>query len=322
MEINDNLETVTCRLCGDQCKRIYGRHLKHSHNNMTTNEYKDLFPGAPIAALVDKNKTSISSGLHMKEEKYRTMFSDKIKGEKNPNHKSKTTELQRKSRSPFSKKFIKYEGVSDVEFVVSEFAKKAIENRIHPTSKEYYMNIGHSEEDSIKLLSKRQSTFSLDKCIEKHGEELGRKRWLERQEKWLNNYKRVNYSKISQEMFISLYEILLTEGFNKRVYFAKLDNDCNIHETNKNYEYRLRLNKSFILPDFFIPSLKLIIEFDGTYYHRNTPENSKREKERDENIINSGYEVLHISEKEYNSDKKLTISNLVEFIKRKQSKNV
>jgi hypothetical protein len=36
------------------------------------------------------------------------MFSEKIKGEKNPNHKSNTTELERKSRSPFSKEFIKY----------------------------------------------------------------------------------------------------------------------------------------------------------------------------------------------------------------------
>ena len=106
------------------------------------------------------------------------------------------------------------------------------------------------------------------------------------------NYKKVNYSKISQELFISIYETLKEIGFDEKIYFAKLDKDGNIHDTNKNYEYRLKLNKSYILPDFFIPMLKLIIEFDGTYYHRDNPENKKREKTRNRNIIDSGYKVI------------------------------
>ena len=44
---------------------------------------------------------------------------------------------------------------------------------------------------------------------------------------------------------------------------------------------------------------------------------------RDENIIDSGYSVLHISEKEYNENKELTILKVVNFIqKTKQLKNV
>jgi len=77
-------------------------------------------------------------------------------------------------------------------------------------------------------------------------------------------------------MFISMYNELLNIGFNDKVFFAKLDKDNNIHNTNKNYEYRLRLKDSYILPDFYIPSLMLIIEFDGTYYHRNNKEIKKR----------------------------------------------
>ena len=104
---------------------------------------------------------------------------------------------------------------------------------------------------------------------------------------------------------------------------TRLDKNNNIHESKNNYEYRLELNKSYILPDFFIPSLNLILEFDGTYYHRNTTENKKREMIRDENIINSGYKLLHISEKEYNENKELTILKVVNFIlKTKQLKNV
>ena len=71
MIINDNTEEVTCRICGEQCKRIYGKHLKFKHNNMTTNEYKKKFPNAPIMALSDIKNTTKNSGKHMKQEKYK-----------------------------------------------------------------------------------------------------------------------------------------------------------------------------------------------------------------------------------------------------------
>lgn len=323
MKINDNIETVTCRICGEQCKRIYGKHLKFKHNNMTTDDYKKLFPGVPIMALSDFKNTTKSGGVHMKQEKYKKMFSEKIKGEKNPNHKSSTTELERKSRSPFSKEFTKYKDIDNVEVYISNFAKEAIKERIHPTTLEYYINSGYSVEESEILLKERQRTFTLNKCIEKFGKEIGYNRWLDRQEKWLSNYKKVNYSAISQEMFIYIYKELVDLGFNNKVYFAKLDDNNMIHDTNRNYEFRLKLNDSYILPDFFIPDLKLILEFDGTYYHRDNPENRERERKRDQNILNSGYKVIHISEKEYINNKKLTVLKIVNFmLKTKQLVNV
>ena len=314
MEINDNRETVTCRICGEQCKRIYGKHLKFKHNDMKTDEYKKLYPGAPIMALSDKDKTTINSGKHMKEEKYKKMFSDMFKGEKNPNHKSNTTEEERKSRSPFSKGFVKYDEIENIDEHISSFAKNAVKDRVSDTTVDYYMLKGYDVETSKKLLSERQRTFTLEKCIEKYGDVAGYERWMDRQEKWLNNYKKVNYSKISQELFISIYETLKEIGFDEKVYFAKLDKDGHIHDTNKNYEYRLKLNKSYILPDFFIPILKLIIEFDGTYYHRDNPENKKREKTRNRNIIDSGYKVIHISESDYKNNKELIILKIVNII--------
>lgn len=320
--INDNKETVTCRICGEQCKRIYGKHLKFKHNNMTTDEYKNLFPGSPIMALSDKENTTKNSGKHMKDEKYKKMFSDKIKGENNPNHVSKSTKEQRRSRSPFSKEFIKYKDIDNVEEHISNFAKESIKDRIHPTTIEYYLNIGYSKEKSENLLKERQRTFTLEKCIDKYGYEDGYKRWLDRQEKWLNNYKKVNYSNISQEMFISIYKELTSIGFNNKVYFARLDENNKIHYTNRNYEFRLKLNDSYILPDFFIPDLKLILEFDGTYYHRDNPENRERERKRDESIRDAGYKVIHISEKEYIDNKELAVLKMVNFIlKTRQLKN-
>ena len=70
--------------------------------------------------------------------------------------------------------------------------------------------------------------------------------------------------------------------------------------------------------------MNLIIEFDGTYYHRNTPENKKREDIRDMNIIESGYEVIHVLESVYIKNKLKVIAELSNIIleKTKSSKNV
>jgi len=316
--ITDNEEMVTCRICGINKKRIYGAHLKNEHK-ITSDEYKSMFPGAPLMATSDLKNTTINSGKHMKEEKYKTMFSEKFKGENNPNHKNKTTEEERKSRSPFSKNFSKYEEIENKEEHISNFVKEAIKDRISPNQKEYYMVKGYSEEESIKMVSERQKTFSLDKCIEKYGEEKGYKRWLDRQEKWLTSYQRINYSAISQELFIELYKKLRENKIKNKIYFAKLNNG-EIHETNKNYEFRLKLNESYILPDFYIPDFKLILEFDGTYYHRNTTENKEREDKRNKGIENMGIEVIHIAESDYIKNKELTISKLVDLILKKKNK--
>jgi len=313
MDIDDNENTVTCRLCGEQCNRIYGKHLKFKHN-MTTEDYKKLYSDAPIMAKSDLKNTSKNSGKHMKQEKYKKIFSEMFSGDKNPNHMSKTSVEERRSRSPFSKDFIKYKDVENIEEHISNFVKNALKDRICSTTLEYFLNQGLSEEEAKNKLKERQTTFSLEKCIEKYGQDLGRKRWMERQEKWIKNYKRINYSRISQELFINLFLRLRESGFHEKVYFARLDENDLIHDTQRNFEYRLKLNKSFIVPDFFIPSLKLIIEFDGTYYHRNTPENKKREENRNLNIIESGYEVIHILESVYKNDKEKVINELVESI--------
>jgi len=56
------------------------------------------------------------------------------------------------------------------------------------TCKEYWMSRHNmTEEEAIRKISERQSTFSLEKCIEKHGEVEGTKIWQARQDKWQDN---------------------------------------------------------------------------------------------------------------------------------------
>jgi hypothetical protein len=152
--IDDNEETITCRICGEQCKRIYGRHLKHGHNNLTTKEYKEMFPGAPITALKDKKNTSKNSGKHMKTEKYRKMFSEKFKGDNNPMHRSNTTEQFRKEQSPFSVEFYKKRfpdmSEEEIEERISELVNSFTKDRLLPSNKEYWIEKGYSEEEAIQ----------------------------------------------------------------------------------------------------------------------------------------------------------------------------
>ena len=82
---------------------------------------------------------------------------------------------------------------------------------------EYYLLRGFSEEDAKAKVSNIQSTFSLEKCIEKHGLEEGTRIWSERQEKWQETLN----SKDEDEMMliiskkIKLYDYLMTTGKNE-----------------------------------------------------------------------------------------------------------
>ena len=303
---------ITCQICGKQSTRIYGRHLKH--HGLTSEEYLKLYPGAQLYSESDNEKTTINSGKHMKQEKYKKMFSEKIKGDKNPNSKIKTTDEQRKERSPFSKSFKKYKNENEC----IEFSKKVHEN-ITPeqqsTRIEYWLNKGYNETEAKQKLSKRQTTFSLEKCIEKYGEIKGKQSWIDRQEKWITNYKKSNFSKISQKLFWSLYEILDNKN---DVYFATLKYNL-IDNSGKNNEYRLKLSNIVILPDFFVKNDKKIIEFDGTYYHRINPENKKRTLRRDEELKNDGYSIHHVNEIDYKKNPDKVISECLSFLKNKNN---
>ena len=111
---NKNKEKIICLWCGEEVIRIH-RHILNNHKDKTFDDYKNEFPNAPINTSEDKINLGKESGKHMKEEKYRKMFSENFKGEKNPNHRSKTTEQERKERSPFSIEFYKKNGLTDKE---------------------------------------------------------------------------------------------------------------------------------------------------------------------------------------------------------------
>ena len=182
-------------------------------------------------------------------------------------------------------------------------------------SEEYWINKGYSKEEAKKIVSEKQSTFSLEKCVEKYGEEEGRRKWVERQDKWNKNYKKTNFSKKSQDLFWSIVERFpLVKGLNPS--FATYVNGIK-DESGINNEVTIKTNRISVKPDFLVGNK--IIEFDGVYWHdhkrRNKPENKKREENRDFELKDSGYSILRISELDYDRNKQSTIERCIEFIK-------
>lgn len=73
----------------------------------------------------------------------------------------------------------------------AEKAAEIYEKRRHdcgiPKRLSYFIAQGMTESEAREALASSQATFSLEKCIKRHGEEMGRKVWEERQKKWQNS---------------------------------------------------------------------------------------------------------------------------------------
>jgi len=195
------------------------------------------------------------------------------------------------------------------------------EKRLIPSNVEYWINKGFSNEESKQKVSEHQTTFTLEKCIVKYGEEEGKKRFTERQNKWLNSLLTngnmvIGYSKTSQDLF---YKILETYDIVDRdkVYFA-----------THNGEFKLgKKEGGFWLYDFTDIKIKKIIEFHGDMYHGNpnkynstdnphpfrknitAQEMWDKDKRKLDIAIEKGFEVLVIWDSEYRWGNKQEIIN-------------
>jgi hypothetical protein len=190
-----------------------------------------------------------------------------------------------------------------------------IEKGWNNTTIEYYLKKGMTIDEAKLAIIDRQKTFSLEKCIAKYGEKEGREKWKVRQEKWFTNYRKKSYSFVSQELFWEIQKILNFPHAN--IKFATFDNGIKTETMNLNKEARLYLDNRVVLPDFIHLPSKKIIEFDGVYYHRNTPENTLREKKRDLDLERNGYSVFHVSESDYKLSPSATINRCKQFLNNK-----
>lgn len=92
------------------------------------------------------------------------------------------------------------------------------------TNIEYWIKKGYSPEEAKIQVSKRQSTFSLNKCIDKYGHDEGNRVFNERQDKWINTLKnKINYFEIQKSKNVFKYDtksfsdILKHSGFKEKI---------------------------------------------------------------------------------------------------------
>jgi very-short-patch-repair endonuclease len=105
------------------------------------------------------------------------------------------------------------EAIEQVFNIQSRLSKNSAEK--HKDNKEklpnqvgYWTKRGYSEEESIKLVTQRQTTFNLDICIEKYGDELGRIKHKERQDKWQDTLKSKEDQTYHSRKSLSLEEFI------------------------------------------------------------------------------------------------------------------
>lgn len=297
--------------------KLYDKQFAHFYELITfirewKNEDFDVFFGPFLDWKIKNPKVANSIEMcHIafpgQPEVAQKLYNDKMKS-KNP------FTGHGKELSPFSKDFIGYKNKTEDEkkkFIL-EATKHDMIGR-NTNQKEYWMKKGFTKEEAKKKVSERQTTFSKNVCIEKYGEENGLKRWTERQQKWLNNYKKLNYSKISQELFWKIYERVKDKNY--KIYFATLDqNSKDKDESGKNHEYTIETMDGCFKPDFFLKDKKRIIEFDGDYWHGDARGNQERDRNRDKILKNAGYEIYHIDERDYRREPAAMVYDCVRFL--------
>lgn len=155
-------EYAECAICGYRAAEIPNHVVKHG---ITCDDYKKKF----------------NTGTKSQKS------SDRVKGANNPGYQHGG------KFSPFSKKFVAYEGIDNVDEVISNIREKrdqtATDNPQNQSTRiEYWIARGYSEEDANRMLSERQSTFSKEQCIEKYGHDEGMRIWKDRQYRWIKAY--------------------------------------------------------------------------------------------------------------------------------------
>lgn len=126
------------------------------------------------------------------------------------------------------------------------------------TSLQYWINKGFSKEDAKKQLSERQSTFTLDKCKAKYGEEQGIIIYDNRQKKWQKSLKKhgnafYHKKSVSYKAFLKRgktlddyieYRIKLGSNeyiLNKSIKYI-IDNNLDFDELQKVYKHFLYIH--------------------------------------------------------------------------------
>lgn len=168
-------------------------------------------------------------------------WTDKINPDTGINYTNEEADYERNKRISIKKEYWLSKGYSEeIAKIKAEETKrnnskkggqkfKSLGADVHKTNtrrcKEYWMIRGFSEEDALEKVSAAQSTFSLKKCIEKYGEEIGKQKWQDRQDKWQNSLRNGR----SDEEWNELSKRKSSKVNYKSLWNNELDMDANFY---------------------------------------------------------------------------------------------
>lgn len=182
----------------------------------------------------------------------------------------------------------------------------------------YWLKKGMTKDEAIQAVKNRQATNTVEAIMLRDGLSLedatAKRRGITC--KWSSKvHTGINYSKISQELFWSIWDAINEQYDSSDVFFATFHNGVKSTD-NVNHEFRLPTNKSYRLPDFYIKSIGLIIEFDGTFHHSDSWRAATCDTDRDNEILSTypSYTIVHISEDEYMKNKEGTLLKCLDAI--------
>jgi hypothetical protein len=209
----------------------------------------------------------------------------------------------------------KFENRNDNGEKISQRQK---ESQNMPNQKGYWLKRGYTEEEAKEKVRERQTTNSVEaimkrkNCSKEEAIEIRK----DITKKWAESFPKLNYSMVSQRLFWSIYE-KIKETFPD-IYFATFDQQTKQKDdSGTNHEYQLKTKTSIRYPDFFIPEINKIIEFDGIYWHGEVGRGNKASDEkREEEIceVLNDCKIFRVREDEYNKNPEKILNNCLEFL--------
>lgn len=335
---DDCSKKLFCSYCGEKSDKLIGRGkqrclkcaVKHSHtinDNTNSDDWVECsccgFRSTEISTHIISIHGKESSKSYIGSKKAK-ISCDRLKGEKNPAHDHGG------KFSPFSKKFIKYKSLNEEEINntvkgLFDVAKVTRNSNNNCQTRESYWVEKYGEVEGKKLYIERQSTFTIEKCIEKHGPVNGYIIWKNRQDGWqetLNDkpqeeIERINRLKMKGGGSISKAEIEIL-NFTKENGIEANNQFCLVKENKKIFLYDIQYNNK-------------IIEYNGDYWHCNpkyyTPDfyhpNKKikandiweTDKNKNDFAIMNGFEVKIIWEHDFKLNKQKVLQECLDYLK-------
>lgn len=227
--------------------------------------------------------------------------------------------------SPWSEKFIK--GTKNIESAKKKARDTVKNNDSYPMKLDYWIRKTNGDLIEAERLHKElisRAAFTLENCIEKHGEFEGERIYRDRQIRWQNTLsskpieeiQRINKSKVSGGYFISKAEKEIQEKLESFGFFVETQFTLKL-ENNKSFIYDLKIGNK-------------IIEYNGDFWHcnpkiynkdflnvrtkRTAYETWEKDKIKLQRLTKEGFDYLVIWENEYKENKQKVIQECLNFL--------